>query len=226
MSIKSYKLYLHDFPILKRECKSAGVHVEEFLSVGVTHVVVNDTLSPPSKIKGKADNIGAKVISAKAVRRWLMDLPKGTLSPPPPARSVNTGAIVLPSGTVVSSSGEETLKRNMVVVDVARKYRPIHHKHCDQVWYPDYPCNGSPFGRRNYNPESVDPAKRPNLETHAKKFDYCENCKVKVTDLEKHLNGFQHKMYAFDDSNFEELDREINDLTIDHLFGRKRRKVD
>lgn len=215
----NYHLYFHNLPTLESRCRSAGIPVEAFLCTGVSHVVVLNKSNLCPQIQTKITSLGVKVVTSKAVHKWLQDynVLKRQNSPPPAAlRPVSSPTPLI------------TQRAELVVADLKKTYKPQYLNKVNVAFYPDHCCTGSPWAKQNAPgtiPRPTPPSRIPTLNSRlpsnrvtASRKIYCENCMVSVTDLDEHLQTMQHKRYARNDKNFAELDEVIGELTLDNLL--------
>ena len=226
----NYNLYFHNLPSLESRCKAAGIPVEPFLCSGVSHVVVLNKANLCPKLLSKITALGVKVVTARAVNKWLVDyniVKKQNSSPPKPKPAVPT-----------TSTPVITQRADLVIEDEEKIYKPLFLVKTDVPFYPDYACTGSPWAkqmspgdrvRSKPSPVSRIPttqsrtqSRPPTLTTQRKIF--CENCRVSVTDLDAHLKTLQHRRYAENNKNFAELDEVIGDLTLQNLLSSSTKK--
>ena len=238
----NYNLYFHNLPTLESRCKTAGIPVEPFLCSAVSHVVVLNKASLCPKLLNKITSLGVKLVSSRAVNKWLVDyniVKKQNSSPPKPKPAPAVTPII-------------TQRAALVVQDVEKAYKPQFLTKSEVPFYPDHACSGSPWAKNmspgdskraptntmQSRPSGYRPAtqntipttqsrtqSRPNallLPTQRKIF--CENCRVSVSDLDAHFKTIQHRRYAENNKNFAELDAVIGDLTLDNLFSASNKK--
>ena len=149
----------------------------------------------------KISTVDAKVITARAVNKWLVDYKVAMEHNSPPQNSTSS-----PQRSVLSSplSSTITQRAELVVSDTDRLYKPQFLAKVADSNFPSYSCSGSPWDRRNSpgqppkpssNPQSpcstskpASPSNKPRtvLQTLHRKI-FCENCRVSVTDLDAHL---------------------------------------
>ena len=224
--LNNYKLYFDNLPALESMCQAAGVVVEPFLCAGVSHVVVTNKLKVCPNIQSKVHSLNIKVITARAVHKWLIDyniVKKRNSSPP------KVVAPTSPEKPVV------TQRVAMVVADSKNMYKPQFIAKVDVPFYPDHACNGSAWamqmcpGQQTQSKTTTvlhqSKSRTATLQQSRKLF--CENCRVSVTDLDEHLATLQHLRYANNCKNFAQLDAVIGDLTLENMLSQcnKRRKV-
>lgn len=211
----SYTLYLSGVPSLEKMCLEVGVKVEHFLNLDVTHIVVINSNTPSPAIQAKAELIGAKVISAAAVMRWLRDIRKN--SPP------RCGGKTVEDDTS-STKANSVVKPELLITDEDERYRPLYSQKCEVPIYLDYPCNGSPFFKKRYNANKI---RKLNLTVKQRTIrKKCEPCGVIADNLEEHLASEMHQRYSQNENNFKEIDTLMADCGLDALLGTKRRKLE
>ena len=210
----TYNLYFHNLPSLESRCTTLGIKCEPFLSTSTTHCVVLSKIKTCPKLLSKVTAVQAKLITASACIKWMSDIKAKS----PPLRPK-------PSATLKPTKQEAplpTIKPDIIITDFAKSYRPVYQAKDDVTIYPHYPCDGSPFAK-NMAPLAEADSAPPQLAANRKMF--CENCGVSVKDLQEHLGTLQHRRFAYKSTNFSEIDAVIGDLTLDSLFGNKRRKT-
>jgi len=211
-----YNLYFHNLPSLEARCSTLGIKCEPFLSTSTTHCVVLSKRKTCSKLISKISAVQAKLISASACIKWMSDLQARS----PPLRPK-------PSTPVKPTKPEiilPTEKPDIVITDFNKAYKPVYQVKDQVQLYPLHPCDGSPFAKNMTPLAEVDSGSTPPLLAANRKM-FCENCGVSVRDLDEHLGTLQHRRYAYKSSNFSEIDAVIGDLTLESLFGNKRRKL-
>ena len=210
----AYNLYFHNLPSLESRCTTLGIKCEPFLSTSTTHCVVLSKRKTCPKLLSKVTAVQAKLITASACMKWMSDIKSRS----PPIRHK-------PSSHVISTKPEiplPTKKPDIIITDCTKSYRPVYQAKDDITIYPHYPCDGSPFAK-NMAPLAEADSAPPLLAANRKMF--CENCGVSVKGLQAHLATLQHRRYAYKSDNFSEIDAVIGDLTLDSLFGNKRRNT-
>ena len=240
----NYNLYFNNLPGLESSCKSAGIPVSSFLCTGVSHVVVLSREKVCPRLLKKISTVDAKVITARAVNKWLVDYKVAMEHNSPTQNSTSS-----PQRSVLSSplSSTITQRAELVVTDTDHLYKPQFLAKVADSNFPSYSCSGSPWDRRNSpgqppkpssNPQSpcstskpASPSNKPRttvLQTLHRKI-FCENCRVSVTDLDAHFTTLQHKKYAANNANFSDLDEVIGDSTLDNFMAsqasNKRRRI-
>ena len=230
--LSNYKLYFDNLPSLEKRCQSAGIGVEPFLCAGVSHVVVLNKMNLCPNILSKITSLKAKVITARAVNKWLNDynIIRRRNSPPPKTTAKEP---VLPAEKPMM-----THRADLVVSDSEKIYKPQFLQKVDVPFHPDFACNGSPWAMNMYPDQRTktttlnqqhQPSRTKSRTTtlqQSRKI-FCENCRVSVTDLDEHVATLQHRRYAENNKNFAMLDAVIGDMTLENLLSQcnKKRKI-
>ena len=247
--LSNYNLYFNNLPGLESRCRSAGIPVSDFLCAGVSHVVILNKEKLCPILQSKISKVGAKLMIARAVNKWLVDFNLVKRHNSPPQKSSQVPATP-PTCTV-------TQRAELVVSDVDHLYKPQFLTKVAVPSYPSYPCSGSPWDRRNSPGQSPRPTTatkptatssfpKPNATSAAPKTAaasrttflhtlsrkvFCENCRVSVAaaDLDAHFATLQHRKFAATHSNFSALDEVIGEATLDNFLAcqasNKRRRV-